>query len=233
MLPDMDIAGQDALLAAKVLIIGLGGLGAPAALYLASSGVGELVLCDDDTVELSNLQRQIIHSETSIGINKAQSASARLTEINSTIKVTALPHRLDAQALTQQLQDITLVLDCTDNFETRFMINDTCWAAGVPVVSGAAIRTEGQVALFDPTADDAPCYRCLYAEGDDNAMNCAENGILAPVVGMIGLAQALEAVKFIAGIGPSSAGFVHYFDAKYFEWRKLTLTPRAHCPTCG
>ncbi len=233
MLPDVEIDGQQALIDSTVVVIGLGGLGSPAAVYLAASGVGKLVLVDDDVVELSNLQRQIAHSEAHIGAPKTKSAQAHIAALNSMVRVDTISHRLDAEELAQQARAATVVLDCTDNFSTRFLINDTCWAEGTPVVSGAAIRMEGQLALFDPNVDGAPCYRCLYIEADDGALNCAENGILSPLVGLIGVAQALEAVKHIAKIGPSSAGFVHYFDGKYFEWRKLKLKRRSDCPTCS
>ncbi len=233
MLPDVDVAGQETLGGAHVLIVGVGGLGSPAALYLAAAGVGRLTLCDDDTVDLSNLQRQVAHGTADIGTNKAISAAASLREINPHTRVETVETRLDAAALATLLQTVDLVLDCTDNFNARYDINDTCWAAGVPVVSGAAIRWEGQVAVFDPREPDAPCYRCLYAEGNDQALNCAENGVIAPLVGIIGTCQALEALKLLLGTGESLAGRVIYFDGKYAEWRSLKLQRRPDCPICG
>ncbi len=233
MLPDVDVAGQEKLAAAHVLIVGVGGLGSPAALYLAAAGVGRLTLCDDDNVDLSNLQRQVAHGTTDVGTNKAVSAAASLREINPHVHVETVENRLDAAALGALLEDVDLVLDCTDNFHARYDINDTCWAAGVPVVSGAAIRWEGQVAVFDPRQPDAPCYRCLYAEGNDQALNCAENGVIAPLVGIIGTCQVLEALKLLLDTGEALVGRVNYFDGKYGEWRSLKLQRRPDCPVCG
>jgi len=233
MLADIDIAGQEKLQAARVLIIGLGGLGSPAALYLSAAGVGSLILCDDDEVDLSNLQRQIAHTTDAIGLNKAESARKRVAELNPTTTVTVITHRLDQGTLAETIQNVTLVLDCTDNFASRYLINDVCWAHGIPVVSGAGIRWEGQIALFDPNLDQAPCYRCLYPTGDNQALNCAENGVIAPLVGIIGTCQALEAIKYITDVGASLAGNVLYFDAKYMEWRKLKLSRRPNCEVCG
>jgi adenylyltransferase/sulfurtransferase len=233
MLPDMDIAGQEALLSAHILIVGAGGLGCPAALYLAAAGIGKLTLCDDDVVELSNLQRQIAHSQKSIGEPKTESARDRINDINPDTEVATVNKRVDQASLKHLLADVTLVLDCTDNFDARYLINDTCWQAGIPVVSGAAIRFEGQLAVFDPRIDTSPCYRCLYPTGDDAALNCSENGVIAPLVGIIGTYQALEAIKLIARIGPTLAGYVLYFDGKYSEWRKLKLNKRSDCPVCA
>lgn len=233
MLPDIDVAGQEQLLQAKVLIVGLGGLGSPAAMYLAAAGVGNLILCDDDQVDLSNLQRQIAHSTGSIGMNKAQSAAQRIAELNPSTNVAVIDQRLDEITLTQTITEVTLVLDCTDNFSSRYLINDVCWQAKVPVVSGAGIRWEGQVTVFDPNANDSPCYRCLYPTAEDEALNCSENGVVSPLVGVIGACQALEAMKHITGIGESLSGSILYFDAKYMDWRKLNLSPRPGCPTCG
>lgn len=233
MLPDFDVAGQEALNNATMLIVGIGGLGSPAALYLAAAGVGHLVLCDDDTVELSNLQRQIAHTTTAVGNNKARSAEATIAALNPHVRVTAIDTRLDEPTLKDLLRDVDLVLDCTDNFDTRYVVNDLCWQAGTPVVSGAAIRWEGQISVFDPNAVDAPCYRCLYPSGDQEALNCAENGVIAPLVGIIGTCQALEAIKYVAGVGDNLVGYILYFDSKYMEWRKLKLSRREGCPVCG
>lgn len=233
MLPDVDIAGQEKLLSSQVLIVGLGGLGSPAALYLAAAGVGYLKLCDHDQVDLSNLQRQIVHDTSSIGLNKAVSAANRISMINPTIEVEAITHRLDATSLNTLLSNVDLVVDCTDNYDTRSLINEYCWRLHIPVVSGAAIRFEGHVALFDPNTEDSPCYRCLYSQGDDDALNCAENGVISPLVGIVGACQAMEAIKYLTNIGTSLAGYVLYIDAKYADWRKLKLTPKANCPVCS
>lgn len=232
MLPELDIAGQEKLLNARVMIIGMGGLGSPAAMYLAAAGVGRLIIADDDLVELSNLQRQIVHHTDSLGEPKVESAARTLQRLNPAVSVETLATRVDGAALAQQAGRCDVVVDATDNFTTRYAVNDACWAAGTPLVSGAAIRWEGQVAVFDPRQRDAPCYRCLYREGDDEALNCAENGVIAPLVGIIGACQALETVKLICGVGESLAGYVLYFDARHMDWRKLRLSRDPQCPTC-
>jgi adenylyltransferase/sulfurtransferase len=233
MLPELDVAGQEKLLAARVLIVGLGGLGSPLSLYLTAAGVGTLVICDYDAVDLSNLQRQIVHRNDAIGEPKVNSARRTLEALNPDVRVETLDQRLTAEELQAAVVNCDLVLDATDNFSTRYALNDACWQAGKPLVSGAAIRWEGQVAVFDPRQADTPCYRCLYPEGDDEALNCAENGVVAPLVGIIGACQALESIKLLAGVGDSLAGFVLYFDGKRMEWRKLRLSRDPSCPTCG
>jgi adenylyltransferase/sulfurtransferase len=201
MLPDFDVAGQEALNASTIMIVGVGGLGSPAALYLGAAGVGKLILCDDDQVELTNLQRQIAHNTADLGDNKARSAQATIAAINPHVTVEVIDRRLDENGLQAAIDSVDVVLDCTDNFDTRYAINDTCWRASVPVVSGAAIRWEGQVSVFDPNTPGAPCYRCLYPSGDSAALSCADNGVIAPLVGIIGTCQALEAIKYITGVG--------------------------------
>ncbi|MDZ7669575.1 MAG: molybdopterin-synthase adenylyltransferase MoeB [Gammaproteobacteria bacterium] len=232
MLPELDIAGQEKLLNARVMIIGMGGLGSPAAMYLAAAGVGSLIIADDDVVELSNLQRQIAHGTDNLGELKVDSAARTLQRLNPAVSVDKLAARVDAAALTERAARCDVVVDATDNFTTRYAVNDACWAAGTPLVSGAAIRWEGQVAVFDPRQPDAPCYRCLYREGDDEALNCAENGVIAPLVGIIGACQALETVKLICAVGETLAGYVLYFDARHMDWRKLRLSRDPQCPTC-
>jgi molybdopterin-synthase adenylyltransferase len=232
MLPEIDVAGQERLLNARVLIIGMGGLGSPAALYLAAAGVGTLVLADDDRVEVSNLQRQIVHRNDAIGLPKVESAATTLRGLDPSVNVEVLAERLSAEHLEARIRAVDLVLDATDNFRTRYAINDACWAAGKPLVSGAAIRWEGQVAVFDPRYGDAPCYRCLYPDGSDEALNCADNGVIAPLVGIIGSCQALEAIKILCGVGDTLAGYVLYFDGQHMDWRKLRLKPDPACPTC-
>jgi molybdopterin/thiamine biosynthesis adenylyltransferase len=233
MLPELDVAGQERLLAARVLIIGLGGLGSPAAMYLAAAGVGTLVLVDDDDVEISNLQRQIIHDTSTIGMTKVASARQTIERLNPGVRVITIAARLEGADLEREVAAADLILDATDNFRTRYALNDACWQAGKPLVSGAAIRWEGQVTAFDPRQSDSPCYRCLYAEGDDAALNCSENGVAAPLVGIIGASQALEAIKLICGVGEPLAGHVLYFDGKWLEWRKLKLNRNPQCPVCG
>lgn len=233
MLPDVDVAGQEKLQNARVLIIGLGGLGSPAALYLAAAGVGSLVLADHDQVDVSNLQRQIVHDTGTIGEDKVRSAEQTLHRLNPDVEITSIAARLSVAELRTQAAACDVVLDATDNFDSRYEINTACWQAGTPLVSGAAIRWEGQVAVFDPRQPDAPCYQCLYREGDDAALNCAENGVIAPLVGIIGACQAMEALKLICGIGESLAGYVLYFDARFMDWRKLRLSRDPDCPTCA
>ena len=233
MLPEFDVAGQQALLDAKALIIGLGGLGSPAALYLAAAGIGSLTLVDHDTVDVSNLQRQIIHDQDSLGRTKVESAAARIAALNPATRVDAIPRRLPGTDLTDAVAEAQVVLDGTDNFSARYAINAACVQCKTPLVSGAAIRLEGQVTVIDPRRDDAPCYRCLYGDAGDEALNCAENGVAAPLVGIIGSVQAMEAMKIVAGVGKSLAGYVLHLDAKRMEWRKFRLTKDPGCPTCG
>lgn len=233
MLPEIDIAGQQALLGASAAIIGLGGLGSPAAFYLAACGFGSLTLVDHDVVDESNLQRQIIHTEDAIDSPKVTSAAERIASLNPQTNVHTIPRKLDGAELEQLATEVDVVLDATDNFLVRYAINDACVAAKTPLVSGAAIRMEGQVAVFDPRESDAPCYRCLYRDGTDEALNCAENGVAAPVVGIIGCVQAMEAMKLVTGAGESLAGYVLYLDALRMEWRKLRLPKDPACPTCS
>lgn len=233
MLPELDIAGQEKLLAARALIVGLGGLGAPLALYLAAAGVGKLTLADDDVVEASNLQRQIIHGTSDIGRSKVDSATSSLNAINADCEVTVLQQRLLDDQLTEQVANADIVLDGTDNFTTRYAINAACVATGTPLVSGAAIRWEGQVAVFDFRDPASPCYACLYPDIDSTSdLSCADNGVAAPVVGVIGSLQALEAIKLLSGAGETLSGSVLVMDAKYQQWQKLKLARVEDCSVC-
>lgn len=232
MLPEVDIEGQEKLLTARVLIVGLGGLGSPVAMYLAAAGVGHLILADFDSVDLSNLQRQIAHTSSRIGENKAQSAAKTLGELNPEIGITCVETLLDEVELIKQIEQVNVVVDCTDNFHTRFAINAACVNAKVPLVSGAAIRLEGQVAVFDMRDKTCACYRCLYEESLDD-LSCAANGVLAPLVGIIGSVQALETIKLICGVGTSLAGRLLLFDAKHTEWREIKLIKDSTCPVCA
>ena len=233
MLPEFDVAGQQSLLDSKALIIGLGGLGSPSALYLAAAGVGSLTLVDHDTVDVSNLQRQIIHDQDSVGRTKVESAAARIAALNPDTRVDRIAARLDGTELIDVVAEADVVLDGTDNFMARYAVNAACVQCKIPLVSGAAIRLEGQVTVIDPRRDDAPCYRCLYGDAGDEALNCAENGVAAPLVGIVGSVQAMEAMKIIAGVGESLAGHVLHLDAKRMEWRKFKLTKDPDCPACG
>ncbi|MFT7133748.1 MAG: molybdopterin/thiamine biosynthesis adenylyltransferase [Cyclobacteriaceae bacterium] len=233
MLPEIDIAGQEKLQASTALIIGLGGLGCPVALYLAAAGVGTLILADDDTVELSNLQRQIAHGTADIDRLKVASAADSIKDLNPTTRVETIATRLTQQNLTDLLARVDVVIDGTDNFSTRFVINDACLATRTPLVSGAAVQLQGQVMVVDPRQADAPCYRCLYQQATDEAFNCAENGVAAPVVGIIGTIQAMEALKLLAGFGTTLAGYLLVFDAAQMDWRKLKLPKNPACQACG
>ena len=233
MLPQVDIAGQQALLDYHVLIIGAGGLGSPASMYLAAAGVGKLTLVDNDTVELSNLQRQLAHAESDLGANKVDSAAATLRAINSDVEVVALNRRVGTAELGELVSSADVVLDATDNVETRFAINRACLAAKVPLVSGAAIRLEGQIAVFDSRQSDSPCYECLYKGGEGGDLTCADNGVFAPVVGIIGSMQALEALKLIAQFGDTLIGRLLLFDASSMQWCEMKLPRDPNCLACG
>ena len=236
MLPELDIAGQEKLLKAKVLIMGMGGLGCPVALYLSATGVGELILADDDNVEISNLQRQVAHFQNSVGINKAKSVNATLKELNPSQRTTLIEYRMNRSDLEELIPFIDLAVDCTDNLESRFLINELCWKHSKPLISGAAIRWEGQVSVFDRSVENSPCYQCLYPQGNtmsETNLNCSENGVISPLVGIVGTTQAMEAVKVITGIGQSLVGKVAYYDAKQNEWQKFSLPKSANCPICS
>ena len=233
LLNEFDIAGQERLQQSRVLVVGLGGLGCPAALYLAAAGVGELVLVDGDTVELSNLQRQIAHSESDIGANKARSVAASIAALNPQVKLEVLEQRLLESAMPELISRVDLVLDATDNYPVRFALNRACIASGVPLVSAAAVRSEGQVAVFDPSKG-GPCYRCLYTEGEDQtALSCSESGVLAPLVGVIGSMQAMEALKVLSGYGVPLVGKLLVLDLRTMDFRQLILAARADCPACS
>ena len=236
MLPELDIAGQEKLLKAKVLIMGMGGLGCPVALYLSAAGVGELILADDDNVEISNLQRQIAHFQHSVGMNKAKSVNTTLSELNSSQRTTLIEFRMSRSDLEERIPLTDLVIDCTDNLESRYLINELCWKYGKPLISGAAIRWEGQVSMFDRSVENSPCYQCLYPQGNtmsETNLNCSENGVISPLVGVIGTTQAMEAIKVITGIGQGLVGKVTYYDAKQNEWQKFSLAKSANCPICS
>jgi adenylyltransferase/sulfurtransferase len=233
LLPQVGIEGQERLRAARVLIVGLGGLGSPAAMYLAASGVGHLVLVDHDQVELTNLQRQIVHTSDRIGQPKVLSAQRTLQDINPETVITALNLRLDGDALTEQIRLADAVVDATDNFATRFALNRVCVAHKTPLISGAAIRMEGQVAVFRADLPDSPCYRCLYKDMDELAETCSQTGVLAPVVGIIGSIQATETLKVLLNMGETLTGRLLLLDAYTMEWRSLRLRKDPECPVCG
>ncbi len=233
MLPQVDIAGQQKLLNAKLLIVGVGGLGSPAALYLAAAGVGQITLCDDDHVDLSNLQRQISHYTSDIGMDKVISTQQTLNKLNPDVKVFAHKQRLAGDMLELAVSDADVVLDCSDNFSTRFAINAACVRQQIPLVSGAAIRFEGQVSVFTPGQNESPCYQCLYSDSGEELQNCAINGVLAPITGIIGSIQALEAMKLIMQVGQTLAGRLLLLDGLTMEWQTMRLKRNPSCRCCN
>lgn len=232
-LPQIGEAGQARIRASHVLIVGLGGLGSPAALYLAAAGVGRLSLADFDTVEVSNLQRQVAHATARVGQLKTDSAREACLQINPECHIDTLNYALDEEDLDSLVKDCTVVLDCTDNFPTRFALNAACVRARVPLVSGAAIRFDGQISVYDARQSDSPCYRCLYSDTDNPVDTCAQAGILGPVVGMVGCVEAIEALKLISEIGTSLAGRLVLFDGLAMEWNEIRLRKNPQCPVCG
>lgn len=232
MLPEIGTEGQQRLAASRALVIGVGGLGSPAAMYLAAAGIGALVLSDPDQVELSNLQRQIIHDTAAIGEGKVSSARRRLQRLNPDCQVHAIAAALQGDDLIAQVTAADVVLDCCDNFATRFAVNAACIATGTPLVSGAAIRWEGQLAVYS-SQRGAPCYRCLYGETGEPEDTCTGNGVLAPVVGIIGSMQAVEAIKLLTGAGTALTGRLLILDALHMHWREMRLKADPHCPVCS
>ena len=234
LLDEIGIEGQEKLLAAHAVIIGAGGLGSPVALYLASAGVGKITLVDNDEVDLTNLQRQILHNTASVGQSKAESGKQTLHEINPTIDVVALVARADSEQLKVLASSADVVLDCTDNFKTRHAINQACVTAGVPLVSGAAIRMDGQVAVFDTRQPKAPCYACLFPPDKQfEEVQCSVMGVFAPLVGIIGTIQAAEALKLIMGVGTSLSQHLLMLDARTMEWTSIHTTHNPQCPVCS
>lgn len=233
LMPRFDIEGQVRLKQARVLIVGAGGLGCPVGLYLGAAGVGELTLVDDDRVELANLQRQIAFAGTDLDQFKAEALAARIRGINPEVTTHTVTRRLAGDDLNAQVAAVDLVLDCTDNFNTRFALNRACVAAKVPLVSGAAIRGEGQLSVFDSRREDSPCYHCLYPEQGNEDLTCSEAGVIGPLVGMIGASQAMEAIKVITDIGRPLVGRLLILDAWTMEWREMKLARDPGCPVCG
>ena len=233
MLPSVDIPGQQKLLDSRILIIGLGGLGSPVAMYLAAAGVGHLVLCDDDKVDLSNLQRQIAHNTSDIGKAKTRSAEETLHALNPDVTIESIEKRLSREDLLARLNNIDVVVDATDNFSTRFLLNDGCVEMRKPLVSGAAIRMEGQVSVFRNDQADSPCYRCLYKDEPDIQESCSESGVLAPIVGVIGSIQAVETLKILLNVGKDLKGKLLIWDGSHMEWRTINLKKDPNCPVCS
>jgi adenylyltransferase/sulfurtransferase len=233
LMPNFDIAGQEALKSARVVVVGAGGLGCPVALYLGAAGVGHLTLVDDDVIELANLQRQIAFETAQIGESKAETLAARVRRINPGVSISVVNRRLELKDFAREVAEASLTLDCSDNFSTRFALNRACVAAGVPLISGAAIRGEGQLSVYDSRNPDSPCYHCLYPEQGNEDLTCSEAGVIAPLVGMIGSAQAMEAIKMISGVGRPLVGRLLILDAWEMQWREMKLTKDPDCPVCG
>lgn len=233
MLDEIGIEGQERILAAHVLIIGAGGLGSPAALYLGSAGVGKLTLVDHDTVDMTNLQRQIAHTTARVGMPKVQSIRQAVHAINPEVQIQCIEKRATNELLDQLVPQASVVLDCTDNYQTRQRINAACIKHGVPLVEGAAIRLDGQIMVIDPRDPDSPCYACIFApEAEFEEVQCSTMGVFAPLVGLIGTQQAAEALKLITGFGQSSVGRLQMLDVRSMEWSTMHTTRNTDCPVC-
>jgi adenylyltransferase/sulfurtransferase len=233
MLPQIEIEGQQKIMDSTMLIIGMGGLGSPTALYLAASGVGHIIIADFDQVELSNLQRQIIHGTSDIGDDKVNSAKAKMLEINPNIKVTIANEIVHTDNLSSLIKDVDVVLDGTDNFESRFEINKACVEFQKPLVSAAVIRLEGQISVFKGYEKDQPCYQCLYSEEGNENESCVQNGVLAPVAGLVGTIQALQAIKVLLGLGDQLCGTLLLVDGLDLSFRKVKIGKDLKCPICN
>jgi molybdopterin/thiamine biosynthesis adenylyltransferase len=233
LLPQIGYEGQDKLVNSHALIVGAGGLGSPVALYLAAGGVGTLTICDFDVVDLTNLQRQVVHTESAVGINKAVSAQQTLATINPEASVHTVTKKSTAEEFSVLIKEADVVIDCSDNFATRYLLNRLCVQLKKPLVSGAAIGFEGQITVFDMRNDESPCYHCLFPDsGEDTEMRCADNGVFAPLVGMIGTTQAAEAMKLLMGIGDSLQGRLLLLDVLSMQWRDIKLSKDAECKVC-
>lgn len=233
LLPQIDIKGQQKLLDSHVLIIGLGGLGSPVAMYLVAAGVAKLTLVDDDKVEISNLQRQIIHTENNIGQLKVESAATSLLAINSTVQLDINSERLSRQQLNPVVAAADVVVDCSDNFATRSLLNEVTQQTKTPLVSGAAIRMEGQVAVYDARQASNACYRCVYQDDGELQETCSESGVLSPLLGIVGSVQAVETIKLLTQVGKSLANRLLILDAMTMSWRELKLKKNLECPVCA
>jgi molybdopterin/thiamine biosynthesis adenylyltransferase len=234
LLPEIGVEGQERLRAARALVVGAGGLGCPAALYLAASGIGRLTLADPDRVDLTNLQRQILFRTDSIGARKVDAAAAALGALNPEVELVTLAARLEGEALERLVAGADVVLDCSDNFATRHAVNRACVRHARPLVSGAALRFDGQIAVFDLRRPDAPCYACLFPEGGETEeLRCAVMGVFAPLTGTIGALQALEAVKIVSGAGQPASGRLLMLDARNAEWRSVRVSKDPDCPVCA
>lgn len=232
-LKQFDFEGQEALKQASVLVVGAGGLGCAASQYLVAAGIGHITLVDDDIVELSNLQRQVLHTDARIGVDKVESAKIALQQLNPHCHISTINYRLSDQELSEQIAAHSLVLDATDNVETRNQLNRLCFKHRTPLVCGAAIRMEGQISVFRYQDSKEPCYQCLSSLFGDTTLSCVEAGVMSPVVGIIGATQALEAIKVIANYGQPKVGKLLILDALTLTWREMGIMQRSDCPVCG
>jgi molybdopterin/thiamine biosynthesis adenylyltransferase len=231
---EIGIEAQQRFLDAHALVVGAGGLGSPAAMYLTAAGVGEITLVDADTVDLTNLQRQILHVSASVGKSKVESGRAALAALNPDVKVNAINERVDAAWLDAHIPDMTVVLDCTDNFTTRHAINAACVAHAVPLVSGAALRFDGQISTFDFRSAASPCYACVFPPDEAfEEVACSTMGVFSPTVGIIGAMQAAEALRVIGGFGGTLEGRLMMLDSLRMEWNTMRIARQADCPVCG
>ena len=234
LLDEVGIEGQQRLIDAHVLVVGAGGLGSPVALYLAASGVGHITLADHDVVDLTNLQRQIAHSTERVGQPKVASAAQAMHALNPDVRVSALPHKLDATQLDALVPTVQVVVDCCDNFATRQAVNAACVKHKVPLVSGAAVRLDGQLAVYDARDAQSPCDACIFPPDEaPEEVRCATMGVLAPLVGIVGTMQAMETVKLITGMGSDLVGKLQMLDGRHLEWNTLRLQRNPQCPVCG
>lgn len=233
MLPAVGIEGQQQILNARVLVVGLGGLGSPISMYLAASGIGHLVVNDFDEVDLSNLQRQIVHTTKAIEMPKVESAVATLKALNPEIDITGINRYLQGQELLKEVRAADVVVDATDNFDIRFALNDACVETATPFVSGAAIRMEGQVTVYRLDREDSPCFRCVFSPEDEPQERCSETGILGSVAGIVGCVQATEVLKILTGVGETLSGRLLILDAAHMEWQEIQVLKDVKCPVCG
>lgn len=234
LLSEIDYNGQQKLLSSHVLIIGAGGLGSAASIYLAASGIGKITICDYDDVDVSNLQRQILHQDYSINQNKAISARNFLNKVNPNIKIIAVKEKLNAEQVTDLVKDVDVILDCSDNFQTRYSLNKIACSQKIPLVSGAAIKFDGQICVFDFQDNTTPCYQCLFPDSStDEELRCSDHGVLSPVVGVIGTIQAVETIKLLLNIGGSSRGKLLIYDAKNMHWSEMYFKKDPQCVICA
>ena len=234
LLPEIEYEGQQKLLDSHCLIIGAGGLGSPVSMYLAASGIGKLTICDFDKVDLSNLQRQLLHNQDSLGMNKSLSAKKNLEKINSDIEIISITKKLDVKEMEELSKNANIIIDCSDNFKTRYALNQIALNQRKPLVSGAAIKFDGQVSIYDFRDSNSPCYNCLFPNTDEELeVRCADHGIFSPLVGIIGACQAAEAMKLLLNIGKSLNGHLLLIDQKELKWRLLTIKKDKNCLVCS